>query len=413
MRGGSLWRVGAAAVTALIVAEAAVWLLRPREPGIAPAKVSASDYFPASEIERATSFQDGQRALLLASLAVEGVVLIALSTGHPRVARRALVRLGKRPVLGAAAAGAAISLTLSLANLPVGAIGQGRAVDYGLSTQSLGGWLQDQAKSMLIGALLTAAVASLLIALVRRFGRSWWIPGTGALIVLAVLFTWIAPVVLAPVFNRFRPLPAGRDRAAVLELGSKAGVDIGQVYSVDASRRSTALNAYVDGVGPSKRVVIYDNLLNEVRRPLLRSVVAHELGHVRHNDIWRGLAWFTIVAPFSLLFVREATDALARRTGTDPATPASLPTYALVLAVATFALGVIGNQLSREVEASADSFALRLTHDPKALIDVQRRLSKANLAEPDPPAVATALLGTHPSTMDRIGAAVAWKRGER
>jgi Zn-dependent protease with chaperone function len=300
-----------------------------------------------------------------------------------------------------------------LVTLPLGAAAHQRAVDYGLSTQGFGSWLTDEAKSTTIGAVLTAAGAALLIALVRRFGRWWWIPGTATVIALSALFTWIAPVLLAPLFNRFEPLPPGKDRSAVLELGRKADVDIGQVYSVDASRRVTSLNAYVDGLGPSKRVVIYDNLLSSVKRPLLRSIVAHELGHVRHRDILRGLAWVAIVAPFALLFVREAGERLARASGADPATPAALPAYALVLGVASLVLGVAGNQLSRKVEASADTYALELTHDPHALIDVQRRLTKRNLGDPDPPAIVTALLGTHPPAIDRIGAAVAWERGER
>ncbi len=413
MRTRSLWRVGAAAVAALVVAEGAVWLLRPRDGTVEPARVSESDYFQADQIDRARDFRDGQLALFGGTLAVEGGVLLVLALGRPRGVRRALENVGRRPVLGAAAAGAGLAVALAVVTLPLGAAAHQRAVDYGLSTQGFGSWLGDQAKSTTIGAVLTAAGAALLIALIRRFGRWWWVPGTAAVIALSVVFVWIAPVVLAPIFNRFEPLPPGKDRSAVLELGRKADVDIGQVYSVDASRRVTALNAYVDGLGPSKRVVIYDNLLTSVNRPLLRSIVAHELAHVRHRDILRGLAWIAIVAPFALLFVREAGERLARASGADPGTPAALPAYALVLGVATLVLGVAGNQLSRKVEASADTFALELTHDPHALIDVQRRLAKRNLGDPDPPGLVTALLGTHPPAIDRIGAAVAWERGER
>jgi STE24 endopeptidase len=409
----ALWRIGAVAVATLIVAEGAVWLLRPRDGAVEPAQVSESEYFPAAEIERARDFRSGQLWLFAGTLAVEGGVLVTLALGRPRGVRRALERVGGRPVLGAAAAGAGLAVAVSLVTLPLGAAAHERAVDYGLSTQGFGSWLTDQAKSAAVGAVITAAGAALLIALLRRFGRWWWVPGTAAVIALSALFVWIAPVLLAPLFNRFEPLPPGKDRSAVLELGKKADVDIGQVYSVDASRRVTALNAYVDGLGPSKRVVIYDNLLSSVKRPLLRSIVAHELGHVRHRDILRGLAWIAIVAPFALLFVREAGERLARVSGADPATPAALPAYALVLAVASLVIGVAGNQLSRKVEASADTYALELTHDPHALIDVQRRLAKRNLGDPDPPGIITALLGTHPPAIDRIGVAVAWERGER
>ena len=199
----------------------------------------------------------------------------------------------------------------------------------------------------------------------------------------------------------------------MLALGSRAGVDIGQVYQVDASRRVRSLNAYVDGIGSTKRVVLYDTLLKRANRPELRSIVAHELGHVKHDDILRGLAFVALVAPLGLLFARELGEAFAERAGADRRGPAALPAYALGLALASLLLGVVGNQLSRRVEASADSFALELTRDPGALIQVQRRLAIENVANPDPPAIATALVETHPSTIERIGAAVAYERGAR
>ena len=287
-------------------------------------------------------------------------------------------------------------------------------MDYGLSTQSIGSWVIDVARSAAIGAVLAAAGAALLIALVRRFPRRWWIPAAGAVALLAAVFTWLAPVVLAPLFNRFEPLPKGSgSRAEVLELGRRAGVDIGEVYRVDASRRVTSLNAYVDGIGSTKRVVLYDNLLRGTGGRELRSVVAHELGHVAHDDLPRGLAFVAIVAPLGLLFARELSGEVLRRTATEPGRPAALPAYALALAIAAFVLNVPGNQLSRKVEASADQFALELTHDPRGLIELQRTLAVTNVSDPDPPALRSFLLATHPSAVDRIGAAVSYRRSAR
>jgi STE24 endopeptidase len=289
--------------------------------------------------------------------------------------------------------------------------GQERSVDYGLSTQSLGSWLADQGKSAVIGLVLAAGGGALFVWLVRRAGRWWWAPGALAVTALAIVFTWLAPVALAPVFNRFEALPRSSPvRADVLALARRAKVDVGQVYRVDASRRVTALNAYVDGIGSTKRVVLYDNLIRDTGRGELESVVAHELGHVRHDDILRGLAFVALVAPLGLLFAREVGEGLARRSGTDPRGPSALPGYVLGIGIAALVLGIPGNQLSRQIEASADTFALRLTNDPGALIRVQRQLAVSNVADPTPPAVLTDLFGTHPPTVDRIGAAVAYRR---
>ncbi len=406
-------RIGAIVIAMVVVAEGAVWLLSPDEPPVEPESVDESDYFNPAALERAREYRSGQRLLMFAGLGAQGVVLVVLATGRPAAARRALERLGERPVLGGLAAGAGLSATMAVVALPFDVAAHERAVDVGLSTQSLGPWLVDYGKSTAIGAVLAGAGAALLLALVRRFPRRWWLPAAGGVVAIAAIFSWLAPVVLAPLFNRFEPLPEGSElRAEVLELGREGGVDIGEVYRVDASRRSTALNAYVGGLGPTKRVVLYDNLIDEADRPELRSVVAHELGHVAGNDIPRGITFIAIVAPLGLLLVRELADGLTERRGIAPGSPAALPAYALGIAVVSFVLNIPGNQLSKEVEAAADQYALELTDDPEALIDLQRRLASENLSDPDPPDYVEFLFGTHPPTVERIGAALAYERNE-
>jgi STE24 endopeptidase len=394
----------------VIVAEAAVWLLRPRGEVLEPADVSESAYLDDAQIERARDFRDGQRLIALVTLAVEGAVLVVIALWRPEPARRALAVASRRPILGGAAVGAGLSLTLAVATLPLGGVAHERARDVGLATQSLGPWLGDQAKATAIATALAAAGAAAALALIRRLGRHWWLGGTAVVVAFAAISTWLAPVLLAPLFNRFEELPPGRARSDVMRLGERSGVRIGEVYRVDASRRSTALNAYVDGLGPTKRVVLYDNLLRDAERPLLNSVVAHELGHVKADDILRGIAWVAIVAPLGVLFVQLSTEALARRTGASPRSPAVVPALALCLAGTSLVLGTVSNQLSRRVEARADTFALTLTRNPAAFIELQRQLALTNIGDPDPPAALHWIFGTHPTTVERIGAAVAYER---
>jgi len=414
-RSGSGRGAGATAVTvvaiafgAAAVAELAVVLLTPGDTGPDPVAVDAARWFDPAETAAARDFRDGQLELFLVGFAVEIGALGALALGRPRAARRALDRLGRRPLLGAAAAGAGISVALAVLALPTGLIGHQRSVDIGLSTQDLAGWLGDRARGAAIGAALAAAGATILVGLQRRLPRLWWVAGTGVVIAYAVVSTWLAPVVLAPLFNDFERLPPGPARSAVLDLADRAGVSVGDVYVVDASRRSTGLNAYVDGIGSSRRIVIYDNLLASADGPVLRAVVAHELAHVDHDDLPRGLGFVAIVAPLGMALVAVGGTALARRGGTAPGMPAALPAFALMIAIVTFGLNVAGNQLSRRVEASADRFALELAGDPRGFVALQRRLVAANHSDPDPPAALEALFGTHPSAVERIGAALAY-----
>ena len=402
--------VAAVALAAVVVAEIAAWLIGPHGGVIEPDHVSAGAYFSAAQLDRAADFNGPQRWIGLGGLAVQLATLALLALWRPGPLRRALALASRRPLVGAAAVGAMIALILAIAGLPLAAVGQARARDFGLATQSFGPWLSDQARSAAIAALLAAVGGLVALTLLRRLGRRFWIGGTLVVVGYAVIFTWLAPVLLAPAFNHFEPLPKGPIRAQVMRLGRQAGVSIGQVYRVDASRRSTALNAYVDGLGPSKRVVIYDNAIQQLSRAELGSIIAHELGHVKRDDVVHGIVFVALIAPLGVLFVQLMSFALARRSGDDVRSPGVIPALALSLALATLVLGIPGNQLSRGVEARADSFALELTRDPSAFIAMQRRLASTNLSDPDPPGLLHFLFGTHPSTMERIGAAVAFRR---
>ncbi len=405
-------RLGVTAVAAVVVAEAAAWLLRPREIE-QPVHVDENAYFSHAELTKARDYASGQRLILVGGLLAEGAVLVLLATGRPAVARRALERLGGRPVLGGAAAAAGLSIAVAVVTVPFGIWAHERSVDVGLSTQSIGGWFSDWGKGTVIGAVLAGLIGTFALWLMRRFRARWWIPGSVAVVIGAAILTWLAPVVIAPLFNKFDELPPGQARSDVLELARKAGVDVGHVYEVDASKRTTAINAYVNGLGSSKQVVLYDTLIGDLNQGERRAVVAHELGHVHGNDIPRGLLFVAIVTPLSLIFVSLMASGIARRRGAEPGTPAYLPALALAIAAASFVIGIAGNQLSRSVEARADTFSLQLTNDPRGMIELQQQLADRNLADPDPPGIFTLLFGTHPPATERIGTAVAWEQGER
>jgi STE24 endopeptidase len=206
-------------------------------------------------------------------------------------------------------------------------------------------------------------------------------------------------------FNKFTKLPPGATRSDVLELARESGVDVGEVYEVDASRRTTAANAYVTGIGHSKRVVLYDNLIKDFSRDETRLVVAHELGHVHYKDVPRGLIFLLLVAPAGMYAVQRLTERLTPERGTA----GMLPALALSVGVVAFGVTAISNQLSRRVEARADTYSLKLTDEPEPFIGMERRLSIQNVSDPDPPGWRTFLFGTHPPTVDRIGAGVAWE----
>ena len=378
-------------VAAVLAAEGAVLVLRPREGIVDPAPVSARSYFSAAEMERARDFRRPQLALAGAVLALQGGVLVLLLARPPR-------RLPRR----AAAAGVVVSLALTAVALPVQAVMRQRSIDVGLSTQPWSGWAGDVARSAGIGAVFAGGGAALAVGLGRRFGRRWWAPGSVVLVAAGAAMLYAGPVVLDPLFNRFAPLPDGPVRRDVLTLADRAGVRIGRVLEVDASRRTSAANAYVTGLGPTKRVVLYDTLTGSFTREETRLVVAHELAHVRHRDLPRGLLFLALVAPLGLLAVARLSE-----TWTGDDARRRVPALALALGVVSTPVTLASNQLSRAVEARADAYALRLTGDARAFVDFERRITVRNVSDPDPPAWTSFLLGTHPSAVRRIGTAIA------
>lgn len=404
-------RLPIALAAAVGVAQAAVLILRPRRGVIDPDPVSARSYFSEAELERARAFRRPQLALALGAMAVESGLLALLAARPPAALRspgEGPASAGAGPALAGAVTGGGLSVALTAATLPLGAVAHRRAVAVGLSTQGRGSWLRDRALAGAIGTATAAVGGAGLLALARRFPRHWWAPGSAAAVGVGAAVLFAGPVVLDPLFNRFTALEPGETRDDVLALARDAGLEVGDVYEVDASRRTTGANAYVTGLGATKRVVLFDTLLRDFSREELALVVAHELSHVRHRDVPRGLLYLALVAPAALLAAQRLAERLAPGRG---GSPAMIPAAALALGAVSFATTAIANQLSRRIEARADGDALRLTGSPEPFIAMERRLALQNLADPDPPAWLTRLMATHPPTVDRIGIGLAFARG--
>ena len=429
-------RVAVAVAAAVVVAELAVLVLWPREGVLDPLPVNPGAYFTQAQLDRAEAYRTPQTWLSLGVLAVEIAVLAWLVARPPAVLRRFAGAVtqpkgaptqpegaptrhrgalsppgdGKSPrtLLRAGALGAALSLLIAVAALPLGVILRARAIDVGLVTQPWTGYAYDLVRSWVIGAAFAALGAVAAVWLLRRAPRTWWLWGSAAVVAFGFATVALYPVVVDPLFNDFRRLPEGELRRDTLELARRADVQVGEVYVMDASRRTTAANAYVAGLGTTKRVVLYDNLLEGFPPDEVRLVVAHELGHQSYSDVPRGLAFLAVVTPFGLFAAHLLVRRVAPRGGVG-----ALPALGLAIVVLVPAIGWVSNQLSREVEARADTFSLQLTDAPRAFVDFERRITLRNVGDPAPPGWRTFLLSTHPATVDRIGTAEAWRRGAR
>ena len=380
-----------------------------------PVGVDVRRDFTEAEIRREDAYHRAVRPPVYAGL-VAGI-LVALALG--------LTPWGARVVAGAARplgggwgwqvvlGGIAVSAVGALVTLPFDARAEVVLRRYGLSTQTWGSWALDRLKGFALSAGLLALALLALYALIRALPTWWWAPAAvgGALLVLAVSFGY--PVVVEPVFNRFTPMADGPLRASLLELAEQDGVPVDDVLVADASRRTTSLNAYVSGYGATRRIVVYDTLLERASADEVRSVVAHELGHADANDVGH----FTLVGALGLatgvclLYLAITSPVLLGRAGVaTPADPTSLALVLAVFAVVGLAATPVQSLVSRRIEARADVHALELTRDAATFVAMQRRLSTQNLSDLDPPALAYAVFASHPTAPERIALAREWAR---
>jgi STE24 endopeptidase len=269
------------------------------------------------------------------------------------------------------------------------------------------------AKSYGVGLALALAVLFLVIGLARWSPQWWWTLGAalGALLVVSVSFAY--PIVVEPVFNKFEPLPAGELRSSLLSLAREDGVPVEDVLVADASRRTSSLNAYVSGFGSTRRIVVYDTLLDSASDREIELIVAHELGHAKRQDVvWGTLLGAVGVALLVCLLALVArSDAVLARAGVPSLGDARAVALVLaVLAVLGSASGPAQALISRRIETRADVHSLDLTRDPASMVAMQRRLSTRNLSDLDPSPLVFGLFSTHPTGPQRIALARTWAR---
>jgi STE24 endopeptidase len=216
-----------------------------------------------------------------------------------------------------------------------------------------------------------------------------------------------------PLFNSFTSLPAGPLRTEILALARTEHVPVDDVLVADASRRTTTLNAYVSGFGSTRRVVLYDNVVTTLPRAQIEMIVAHELGHARHEDVLVGTVLGAVGAAFGvgLLGWLLGSRRLLRRAGAQgPGDARVVPLVLALAAVGAFVASPVQNTISRAVEARADLTSLQATGDPATFVAMQRQLTLSSLADPTPPWFSQFWFGSHPTVLQRIGLAEQWAR---
>ncbi|HEY3559143.1 MAG TPA: M48 family metallopeptidase [Kribbella sp.] len=363
-------------------------------------KPDAALDFSAAEIARQNAFRHEILKWSTTSWIIS--IVVPLVIGFSPLGRRMYDALRVRPwFLAVPVVVAGIALITNLLSVPTDVLAERVSLKYGLSVENWRLWVWDRGVNWLLTSLGVAVIAVVLMALAKRSQRGWWLPGAiiAALLVLGVSFAY--PVLVEPRFNNFTSMPAGALRNDLLKLADEDGVPVKDVLVADASKRTTALNAYVSGFGSTRRLVVYDTLLKDTPPAQVRLVVAHELGHAAEDDVLHGTLIGVLGTAFGvtlLYLLLGARMADPRRTGA----------FVALVVVATTLGSPVQNLVSRKIEARADYHSLRLTNDPRNFVAMQRDLAVRNISGLDPSRWRYWMFATHPTPPERIAMGRAW-----
>ncbi len=339
-----------------------------------------------------------------------GVLLLVLMTGVSKRVRDVARRAVRWPFVVTMIYFALLSLITTAIEFPL-SFYEGFIVphQFDLTNQSFASWIGDFGKAigvdLLIGSFL-AALALLAIRLVRR----WWIVlwlGSIPFIILGVIIT---PLIIDPLFNKFEPLKDQQLRRDLLAEASRAGIEGSRVYQVDKSKQTKTMNAYVTGLGPSKRIVLWDTLLQKMDHDEILAVMGHEMGHYVMHHIWKGIAFGIAISFFGFFIAQKIYEwGLPRWGFIDRADPAALPWLLLIGAVIGFLLSPVTNGFSRHIEHEADRFGLELTHLNEAMASSFVKFAEDSKQDPNPPRFIEWWRYSHPAAQRRIDFALSYR----
>jgi STE24 endopeptidase len=365
----------------------------------------------ADRQQKAREYARIRHRLLLVDLAIAAIgVLIVLFSGLGIWLRNVLQPLNWQPVSGwfpwqVLLYFLVLILAYQIINAPLsyysGFILPHR---YGLSTMTLRGWLLDVLKGLALGLILEIFVIELVYVLLATQPQTWWLWVALVMLFFTVVMANLAPVLILPLFYKFTPLAEGELTQRLLTLAERAKTKVRGVFTMHMSDKTTAANAALMGLGNTRRIVLGDTMLDRYTPDEIEVVLAHELGHHVHRDIWKLIASQSVLTLGGLylanLVLHWAVD--TQHYYRSLADPATIPLILLLTAVFGLIVMPLSNGYSRAIEYQADEYALQTTRKVEPFKSAMTRLANQNLADVEPSPLIEFLLHDHPSIRKRL-----------
>ena len=364
---------------------------------------------------RAKEYARLSRRAYVAGLALSAIVMVLALVVNPARAIVAFTGGAAMPYLPVALYFVLLLVVFEVVQLPL-SIYTGYTLPhrFDLSVETFGAWVRDQLKGSAIGLVFGLILLEVVYSLLANFPTYWWLIAAAVMLLFTVVMANLSPILIAPLFYKFRPLADEELARRLSDLAERAGARVRGVYVMDMSRRTRAANAALMGLGNTRRIVLGDTLLDNYPPDEIEVILAHELGHHAHGDIVKGIAVNTGVTLLSFWLADLALGWGAAQLGlTGLADPAGLPLLGVVLGAVSLLAMPLTNGFTRAMEANADRYALETTGKPQAFLASMIRLANQNLADAFPPRWVEVLLYDHPSIGDRLAMARSYMKSGR
>ncbi|MFD2169606.1 M48 family metallopeptidase [Tumebacillus lipolyticus] len=367
-------------------------------------------FMSEEEYQRTVEFSRTKEALYFASVGFDWVILLfLLGAGLSSRMRNLAINRFKRSTFGQVTLYVVLfQLITALLHLPLSWYRHMVDVNYGVSNMTPGAWFSELLLDLGINTLLTIPVIWIALLIIRKKPKSWWLWLWSATVPLLIFLIVIQPVFIDPLYNDFKPLQDQQLKAKILDLAEKADIPSQNVYEVDMSKKTNGLNAYVNGIGPSARIVLWDTTLRQLNEEEILFIMGHEMGHYVKNHMLWGLAGSLVILLISFYLLSIVYPLVVRFMGRvwglkGEQDIAALPVALLILSLFSFLVAPAENYLQRVHEQASDRYAVEITGGNAAAgVTSFQKLSRLSLSDPNPSPLVKLLLYSHPTLSERI-----------
>jgi STE24 endopeptidase len=374
-------------------------------------KGSAADpamFMTDRELELSTDFSRIKDFLYFISVPLEWLIyLFVLGFGLSKWFRKAAGGLTKFSIVHTAVYVLLLSFASWLLTFPLRYYSFTVSKSYNISVQSFHSWMRDGVVDFWISWALTTLMVGVMYWLIKKYEKRWWLFAWLLSIPFTVFLYFIQPVVIDPLYNKFYPLQDEALKEKILNIADKADIPAENVYEVNMSEKTNALNAYVNGIGSNLRIVLWDTTLNKLSDNQVLFVMAHEIGHYVMNHLYWNLISSIVLSFLGLwlgnIIYRKWIEKYGNTWGVKGVGDlAALPALLLIFSLLSFAVSPVENAVSRKAERDADQYAIQMTKNPEAAVGAFQQLATVSLSEVNPPKIVKWFLYGHPTMLERI-----------